>query len=114
MISRQLHATIARGEPINIHFHVFEPANLLALIDALRDWQLTRFDWSAVDFAERFPISNPNGILVVIRVAKSAADAIEASWRRFRTVFDRDHHLLPTAVRFSDFIAAHGIQTSPQ
>lgn len=65
------HAAVSAGREINIHFHVFEPANLDGLITRLSEWPRTRFQWRVVDRAERFPTGNPNGCLIVIHVDKS-------------------------------------------
>lgn len=93
-------AAINAGTEINIHFHVFEPSNLLELITALESYPATRFRWQVVDQAERFPDNNPIGFLVVIRIAKSGT----ARWRgwinRQRTAIDPRHPLLPDARRF--------------
>ncbi|MFA5262654.1 MAG: methyltransferase domain-containing protein [Opitutaceae bacterium] len=58
-------------QEINIHFHVFDPESIKELVGTLRNYDPETFDWELVDFAERFPFSNPNGILCVIRVKKS-------------------------------------------
>jgi SAM-dependent methyltransferase len=80
------HGTVAGGTEINIHFHVFEPGNLAALIQRLAAWPRTRFRWELVDRAENFPATCPNGLLAVIRVRKTW-------WDRCRTA------LRPRAVR---------------
>jgi len=102
-MARVMHESVARGLPVNIHFHVFEPANVLALLDALRGWKPTRFDWQIVDHAERYPAGNPDGFLVVVRVNKSWSDKIESWWHRFQTRRDRKHPLRPGAEPFAEF-----------
>lgn len=85
---------------INIHFHVFEPPNVLALLAALRTWPRTRFAWEVVDQAERFPVDNPIGFLAVVRVDKTWRDRL-AGWRnRRRTARDPKYPVLPTAKPF--------------
>ena len=102
--ARVLHESVARGEQINIHFHVFEPANVLALLNALRGWTKTHFNWEVVDCAERFPSDNPNGFLAVVRVNKSWHDHIEGAWHRLQTRRDPCHALQPGAEPFADFL----------
>ena len=87
---------------INIHFHVFEPSNLRALVLAMTTHPATRFDLAIVDEAERFPTSNPNGILMVIRVAKSWRDRWDGWRNRRRTRADRNHAVLPNARRTNE------------
>ncbi len=61
------HGAVNSGNEINIHFHVFEPSNLVELFEQLRP----RFPWQVVDQAERFPANNPIGVLAVVRVEKT-------------------------------------------
>jgi SAM-dependent methyltransferase len=56
------------GGDVNIHHHVFDPASVMELIHALEGHPKTRFDWSVIETAERFPISSPTGVLFVLKV----------------------------------------------
>lgn len=88
------HDSVQAGREINIHFHVFEPSNLDALVARLTTWPRTRFHWQIVDRAERFPADNPNGYLLVIQVHKTAADRAASDASRAR---DPGSVLLPGA-----------------
>jgi SAM-dependent methyltransferase len=84
--------SVEAGLEINIHFHVFDRANLAALI---RMGNERRWWDAAVDIletAERFPDSNPNGILVLARVRKP--------WRARWRAFGARKGLRPEARRF--------------
>lgn len=91
------HLAVASGNEINIHFHVFEPANLLALIEQLKHEPKTRFRWTVVDQAERFPVNNPNGFLAVIRVDKTWTDRWRGILQRWRRRHGLRAALLPDA-----------------
>lgn len=95
-LSSLYHAAVAAGEEINIHFHVFEPANLRALIDRLQP----QLHWERVDESEHFPASAPNGYLVVLRVSKTWREKIQAAWRQLVYGCSRQAALLPTARPF--------------
>jgi hypothetical protein len=74
--------SVEAGLEINIHFHVFDRENIAALfrMGNARGWWDAAVD--ILETAERFPDSNPNGILVVARVRKP--------WRaRLRGLFAR-------------------------
>ncbi|ACB77248.1 class I SAM-dependent methyltransferase [Opitutus terrae] len=92
------HQAVATGNEINIHFHVFEPGNVLGLLGRLQHHPRLRFHWCVVDQAERFPANNPNGFLAVVRVQKSWRHRLRTSlqWaarqRSWNTV------LLPSAL----------------
>jgi len=88
------HGAVNSGNEINIHFHVFEPTNLLALFETLRVGPRHRFAWQIVDQAERFPANNPIGFLAVVRVEKTWTDRI-AGW-----INRRRSPVLPTAKPF--------------
>jgi SAM-dependent methyltransferase len=103
-LARGMHEAVARGEHINIHFHTFEPANLLELIARLRTWPPTRFKWEVVDQAERFPDTHPQGFLVVIRVNKGWRERAEADWFRIRTNDSRLAVVREDAEPFADFV----------
>jgi SAM-dependent methyltransferase len=84
--------SVAAGLEINIHFHVFDRENIAALfrLGNGRGW------WDgAVEIlvtAERFPDSNPNGILVLARVRKP--------WRARLRALGARKGLRPGARRF--------------
>jgi SAM-dependent methyltransferase len=102
-LARGMHEAVARGEHLNIHFHTFEPANLRALIERLRTWPRTRFNWMLLETAERFPSSNPIGCLAVIRVDKTWRDRV-AGWRTRRaTARDPKFPLRADAQPFAEF-----------
>lgn len=77
-LARGMHEAVARGEEINIHFHTFEPSNLRALIETLRDRSEHRLIWEIVELIDGFPKASPNGILIVIRAKKGWLDRAEA------------------------------------
>lgn len=94
------HAAVAAGNEINIHFHVFEPSNVMALIERLRTWPRTRFRWRLVGQAERFPSSNPNGFLAIVQVDKTWRDTFRGACNRLQQRYDRRRALLPGARSF--------------
>lgn len=91
-------AAIRSGNEINIHFHVFEPSNLGALIEKAGKDSSTGVRWELVDLVERFPEENPNGILAVIRVKKSFKDRLASLAPRSK---GRESVLASTATKFS-------------
>ena len=64
------HDAVKAGRIINIHFHVFEPHNVLDLFTALTKNPLTGLRLSIEDYEERFPAESPNGFLIVARSKK--------------------------------------------
>jgi len=108
LLARGMHHAVGDGRDINIHFHTFEPGNVLALLAALRDWPATRFHWEIVDHAERFPAENPIGFLAVIRVHKRWRDRL-AAWRlRGRIARDRRQALRADAQPFAEWTKRQG------
>jgi ubiquinone/menaquinone biosynthesis C-methylase UbiE len=94
------HHAVSHASEINIHFHVFEPSNVLELIETLRTHPRYRFDWELVDSAERFPEDNPIGFLAVVRVRKPLGARI-AGWRLGRQyAMERNVILAPGARPF--------------
>lgn len=87
-LAQALHDAARRGEPVNVHFHTFEPENLLGLVRALRKWKPRRFVWEIVDHDEGFPASRPDGLLLVLRADKEWRDRAEADWFNRRTEND--------------------------
>lgn len=102
-LARGMHEAVARGEQVNIHFHVFEPANVVELITRLRSWPLRRFNWRIVDQAERFPAGADNGFLIVIRVQKTWRDIFAGVWHRLLTRSNPRHPVRPDAEPFAEF-----------
>lgn len=94
---------VERGEAINIHFHTFEPATVVQLCEVLRRRPHQRIRWEVVDQVERFPRSNPNGILTVVRAGKGWRDRADADWFRLRTAGDPRAAVRADAVAFADF-----------
>jgi hypothetical protein len=107
-----MHAAVARGEDINIHFHTFEPSNLRALLDTLAAQRGTtppgppRLGWEIVDFAEYFPSTNPNGVLAILRVRKGWRARADAEALRIRAQGDARAVLRPDARPFAQWAAA--------
>jgi len=95
-----LQGAVRNGQEINIHFHVFDPASVRALIEQMKQHPATRCRWTLVDFVEQFPDDIPNGILAVIRVDKSLADRGRALWQRLLRRHAPGYPLLPSAVKF--------------
>jgi SAM-dependent methyltransferase len=102
-LARGMHEAVARGDQVNIHFHVFEPANVLDLINRLRSWPLRRFNWEVVDQSERFPTGADNGFFVAIRVQKTWRDFLAGLWHRWLTRTNPRHPVRPGAETFADF-----------
>jgi SAM-dependent methyltransferase len=63
-------AAVAAGQEINIHFHVFESSNLIALVQQMNASRRRTATLEIVEVAEGFPASCPNGFLLVARVHK--------------------------------------------
>lgn len=61
------HADVTGGRPINIHFHVFEKEDVLALIQMACDHEGLRHEWETVAVEERYPPDRGDGFLVVVR-----------------------------------------------
>ena len=95
-LKKTYHGAVDSGNEINIHFHVFEPSNLLELFENLR----ARFAWSVVDQAGRFPANNPIGFLAVVRVEKTWRDGIAGWLNQRRAANDPKSVVLPSAKPF--------------
>ncbi len=57
----------SRGEPIDIHFHVFDSENTIELFERMKSTDSIDVDWSIEDYRNHFPSEDPNGILVVLK-----------------------------------------------
>jgi SAM-dependent methyltransferase len=102
-VAQILHDTVARGEAINLHFHTFEPENLLGLLRALQKWPKRRFAWEILDHDDGFPATNPDGIFVALRVLKGWRDRAEAEWFSRRTGDDPAAVVRDDAEPFAEF-----------
>jgi len=58
---------VAKGEEINIHFHVFSPQNFRALATEASSAHRIPYRWEIEILEERFPEDCPHGILAVLR-----------------------------------------------
>ncbi len=104
-IAQILHASVARGESINLHFHTFEAANVRGLIEGLTTWPTLRFKWDLLDLAENFPARNPDGVLAVIRVHKGWRARADADAFRLRTLNDPQAAIREDAQPFAEWAA---------
>lgn len=59
------HDLIAQGMGINIHFHVFEPGNFMAMMDLVASKY--GHPWKLLELKERFPPERGDGFLTVFR-----------------------------------------------
>ena len=82
---------------INIHFHVFERSNLLALVGLINRHPDRPGDLEVVDEAERFPSDRGDGVLLVLRVRKPAAARLRGTLLRWRMGTDPAAALAPGA-----------------
>lgn len=109
-LARGMHEAVARGEDINIHFHTFEPSNVIELVERLRTYPPLHFKWELVDQAESFPKNSPYGFLAVIRVNKGWRQRADADWFQARTHYNRRAVLRDDAEPFADFVKrCHGL-----
>jgi hypothetical protein len=83
-LRRAYRAAVAAGQEINIHFHVFEPSNLLELIRLMNQRPDRPATLEPVDLAEGFPATCPNGFLLVLKVNKGWRSRLAARWLRLR------------------------------
>jgi len=79
---REKYRIASHGGVIDMHFHVFEPGNLRALIEIVAARR--HLAWTIVEQQEQFPADCPNGILLVVRVDKRGAARVIAQWRAWR------------------------------
>ncbi|MGE5048178.1 MAG: class I SAM-dependent methyltransferase [Deltaproteobacteria bacterium] len=69
---REAHrGAVRRGEEINIHFHVFEQEDLLALLAALATHPKARLRYRILEVKSFFPPDAGNGFLVALRSDKT-------------------------------------------
>lgn len=94
------HDTVADGRIINIHFHVFEPSNVIALFKAVMTFPQTKLDLTILDTAEQFPDNNPNGFLIVVRANKRLGDRVGVFRNSVRRRYDAAYPILSTAQKF--------------
>jgi len=65
------HHAVSAGEIINIHFHVYEPANVMDLFKKMTEHPQINLKLTILDCEEQFPASSPNGFLIVVQVNKT-------------------------------------------
>jgi hypothetical protein len=97
---RTYRAAVENGFEINIHFHVFEPSNLRALVELAA--RKLRLRWRIVDQQAHFPSDCPNGILLVVRVTKHGGAWWRSQWNGLRARRDRRTVVSPDARPLSD------------
>ncbi len=102
-LARGMHEAVARGDQVNIHFHVFEPGNVLELLERLRSRPDVPFNWEVVDQAERFPTGAYNGFLVIIQVEKTWQDYFAGLRHRLLTWKNPRHPVRADAEPFAEF-----------
>lgn len=103
-IAQILHASVARGESINLHFHTFEAENIRSLIEGLTTWPVRRFKWELLEVVEGFPARNPDGVLAVVRsVLKSWRARAVADAFRLRTFNNPHAAVRDDAVPFAEW-----------
>jgi SAM-dependent methyltransferase len=111
-IAQIMHASVAAGHEINIHFHTFDPDNFRALLERLgtrtraQEPIVPRLRWEIVDFTDRFPSTSPNGILAVLRVHKGWHAHAEGEVLRLRALGDPKVILRDDAQPFAEWAAA--------
>jgi SAM-dependent methyltransferase len=66
----ELRDAAARGAIPGLHYHVFEPPNLVELLETLKTHPATRLDWKVARVEERYPPGRGDGILALLRVRK--------------------------------------------
>jgi hypothetical protein len=104
-LAEGLRHAVATGGQINIHFHVFEPANVIGLIERLSQSSdnAPQFHWEVVDQSERFPTNAANGFFVAIRVKKTLPDRIQGAWNALAIRADKNLALRADAQPFAEF-----------
>ncbi len=63
----ELRRTARGGGVPGLHYHVFEPSNLVALLDRLRTHRATQLDWEIARVEEKYPPGRADGTLVLLR-----------------------------------------------
>jgi SAM-dependent methyltransferase len=94
------HDAVDAGQIINIHFHVFEPSNVIELFKAVATAPQLRLDVSIVDYAEQFPEHNPNGFFIAVRANKGLSDRYEVVKNKIIQRFNPSYPVLKTARKF--------------
>lgn len=83
-----LHATVKRGLDISINFHAFEPNSFSAIVEFANEVLPEGHSLEIIELKERFPDSNPDGFLIVMRVTKVSLKAGNRSFlKRLRSLF---------------------------
>jgi SAM-dependent methyltransferase len=94
------HGAIDAGQIINIHFHVFEPSNVIELFQAVATAPQLKLDLSILDSAEAFPAHSPSGFLIVVRANKGLSDRYEVFKNKIVQRFVPSYPVLKTARKF--------------
>jgi len=81
-LAATFHRSVSAGLEINIHFHTFELASAVALIEAGNREAIWDGAIDVVETVDEFPGSNPNGFLIVARVRKPTGARLRARWSR--------------------------------
>jgi SAM-dependent methyltransferase len=66
----EMRETAARGGIPGLHYHVFEPPSLVALLEVLKTHPATRLDWEIARVEERYPPGRGDGVLALLLVRK--------------------------------------------
>ncbi|MDQ8197552.1 class I SAM-dependent methyltransferase [Pelagicoccus enzymogenes] len=90
---REKHANFYRNElindrEINLHFHVFEPDQLVHYIKSINEHKQIPITLEPVLFADRFPKELGNGVLAVLR-KPGTENIITRAARKIRSKFSR-------------------------
>lgn len=93
------HEQVARGEEINLHFHVFSPGNFRSLISDGSQMDSIPYNWTIRAFEERFPDEHQNGILAILEKQGGKHWSRSLSYRIAKLV-NRSFPLTKTAVSF--------------
>ena len=98
-LARSYREATARGNIINIHFHVFSPESLKELIETSNDDPRVPFEWTIETIVPRFPDETPNGTLVILRKPSHSSflDSLKRLISKFRSA---NYPLLDTAQQF--------------
>lgn len=104
-LARGLHAAVARGEGINLHFHTFEPCTVRELLERLRDGPTPRFAWDLLELIDGFPRHTPSGVLAILRAHQGWLARARAEAFRLRTDGDPRAALRPDAEPFAVWAA---------
>ncbi len=98
-LAKEYRTAISEGREINIHFHTFEPQQMVALINAVNDLPGRTARMKVLEVVEPFSRSRPDGFLIVARIVKPGAPVSKRSfWWKSRN--DQRSVLKENARRF--------------